>query len=127
MSDAIPTTVVISPQIAPDFMQWVSGGKLNDSELMFAFAFLLLLRVLALARKHSIDPWDMVVGDDGKLSWSKVFACTSGFVATWVVIHAELAGTLTEWLFNGYLALGVGIAGYMKYLATKASSSLPPG
>jgi hypothetical protein len=121
----IPTTVVIAPAPVPDFIQWITGGRLNDSELLFVIGLALLLRMLWIAQRRGIDPFDMIVGDDGKLSWSKVLACTCGVTATWGFVHAELANTMTEWYFNGYMALCLGASVWMKYLAGKQGSSPP--
>jgi hypothetical protein len=125
MSDA-PTTIVFSPPLAQDFTQLVTFGRLNDSELIFMIGVSMFLYLLRIAIRRGLDPFDMIVGEDGKLSWSKVLACTVGVTATWVVVHAEVAGTLTEWLFNGYLGLGLGAPVLMKYLATRFGQSSPP-
>lgn len=123
----VPTTVVIAPKPTPDFIQWVTAGRLDDSEFLFVIGIIVLLRLLYLAKKRNIDPFDLIVGDDGKLSWSKVLACTVGIVSSWGFVHAELANTMTEWYFNGYLALGLGAPVLMKYLASKfAQTTTPP-
>lgn len=127
MSD-VPTTVVIAPAPPPDVIQWVTGGHLNDSEFLFVVALFVLLRTLWSAKRRGLDLTDLVVGEDGKLSWSKLLACTCGVVTTWGFIVKTLDGSMTEWYFNGYSAICFGASVWMKYLASRFQPppAMPP-
>lgn len=126
MSDT-PTTVVIAPAPPPDFIQLVTGGRLSDGEFVFAVAVVVLLRTLWNAKRRGLDLTDLVVGDDGKLSWSKLLACTCGITVTWGFVMKVLDGSITEWYFNGYAAICLGASVWMKYLAgTKTPPASPP-
>jgi hypothetical protein len=123
----VPTTVVIAPAPPPDFIQLITGGRLSDSEFVFAVAVVVLLRTLWNAKRRGLDLTDLFVGEDGKLSWSKLLACTGGVAATWGFVMKVLDNTMTEWYFNGYMAACFGTAVWMKYLAgTRAPPPTSP-
>lgn len=50
---------------------------------------------------------DLLVGRDGKIEGSKFRMNLAFGITSWVLIYSSLHGTLTEWLFAGYLAAWV--------------------
>lgn len=78
-----------------------------------------LLWVVWHVYKRGIDPSDLVVGDDGKLSWTKLLGCTGGIVFTYGFAHLITIGQLGEWYFNGYGLICFGTAFAYKLQALK--------
>lgn len=124
MSDT-PTTVVLAPIPPPDFIQLITSGRLTDGEFVFAIAMIVLLRTIYTANKRGLDFTDLIVGDDGKMAWSKVLACTCGITTTWGFATLLLDGRMTEWYFNGYVGLCLGASIWMKWMAAKYGGPSP--
>lgn len=83
------------------FIQFIVE-KLTLELLFLCFASAIGLWVFVGMLRRGTDPSELIIGDDGKLSWTKSLACIGGTVFTWGFIHLVAANTLTEWFFNGY-------------------------
>jgi hypothetical protein len=95
-------------------------------EVLFLLsAGLVGLWVLFRLLRRGADPADLVIGDDGKLSWTKALACIGGTVFTYGFIHMVAANTLTEWFFNGYGLICFGAAFAYKLNAVKTGAPIP--
>jgi hypothetical protein len=98
-------------------------AKYATIEMAFLLtAGLVGLWVLFGLLRRGADPADLVIGDDGKLSWTKTLACVGGTVFTYGFIHLVAAGTLTEWFFNGYGLICFGSAFAYKMNALKSGA-----
>lgn len=90
-------------------------------EVMFLLAATIVFAWVAIALlRRGADPADLVIGDDGKLSWTKTLACVGGTAFTYGFIHLVAAGTLTEWYFNGFGMICFGAAFAYKLNALKS-------
>ncbi len=54
---------------------------------------------------NSLDPVDLVVGEDGKASWSKLAAIGCFLVVSWAVVVVAIAGRLSDGVLLGYAAV----------------------
>lgn len=99
--------------------------KLFTVEVLFLTAAALIgVLVLVAVLRRGADPADLIMGDDGKLSWTKVGACVGGTTLTWGFIHLVGTGGLTEWFFNGYGLIMFGTA--FAYKANVLKSGILP-
>jgi hypothetical protein len=55
--------------------------------------------------RRGVDPTDLIVGDDGKASWSKIAAIGAWLVISWVVVVMAVAGKLSDAVLLGYAAI----------------------
>ena len=55
--------------------------------------------------RRGVDPSDLIVGADGKASWSKITAIGAFLVISWAVIVAAVSGHLSDGLLLGYAAV----------------------
>jgi len=101
------------------FLQFVAE-KLTLELLFLSAASLFGLWVFVAMLRRGVDPTELVIGDDGKLSWTKCLGCVGGTVFTWGFIHMVAAGTLTEWFFNGFGLICFGTAFVYKMNALKS-------
>lgn len=100
-------------------------GNVTVELIFLVVAAAVGLWVLISLLRRGADPSDLVMGDDGKLSWTKTLACVGGTVFTYGFIHFVGAGTLTEWFFNGYGLICFGAAYAYKLNAIKNGPPLP--
>ncbi len=102
--------------------QIISSLNLDTIVLMLGsltFAFLLV-------QWHKDDSQfsikSVIADPEGKFSLSKFGQFVSMITSTWVVIHQTRAGTLTEWLFTGYMIAWAGANAFSKYLENKRNN-----
>jgi hypothetical protein len=119
-----PTTVVIAPAPSPGLISWLTGGHVDNIEFFLLLGIAILLRILWNLHKRGLDFADLLVVD-GKLSWDRLLACTCGITTTWGFIVLILDNRITEWYFNGYCAICLGVSVWMSYLRGK-DPPIPP-
>ncbi len=75
-----------------------------------AIACMALASVWALWHliRRGVDPSDLIVGDDGKASWSKIAAIGAWLVVSWVVVVMAYAGKLSDAVLLGYAGIYCG-------------------
>lgn len=59
-------------------------------------------------RYKNVDFVDLILGADGKVSWSKMAGIGGYFIGTWIVVHEELSGKLSDAMFLSYFAVCIG-------------------
>jgi hypothetical protein len=65
--------------------------------------------------KDSLDMRQMMMRG-GKISLAKLGQLIAMLVSTWIIIYATTNGTLTEWLFTGYMFAWSGAHLIQRYL-----------
>jgi hypothetical protein len=88
--------------------------------LAIGLLIIVFLRLLWNLHKRGTDFAELVIGDDSKLSWTKMLGCTGGVSFTWGFIYLIMHGQITEWYFNGYGLVCFGTAFAYKLNAVKA-------
>lgn len=73
-----------------------------------------------------IDFMDLLIGLDGKASWSKMCAIAGFFVGTWVVVVKTLAGTFTSEDFLIYFAVCIGSPVAFGVISMRAGQGVQP-
>ncbi len=80
--------------------------------MLTVLAFGAVVVLYSFWRAHSrkdfdFNAFDMIM-QNGRVSRTAVFFILAGLVSTWIVVHRELAGTLTEGFFGLWLTAWVG-------------------
>jgi hypothetical protein len=94
--------------------------------LFVIVAALFGLWVMVAVAIRGADPADLVLGSDGKLSWTNIGSLVGGTSLTYGFLHMVTANTLTEWYFGGYGLLMFGTAYAYKLNAIKAGLTADP-
>jgi hypothetical protein len=82
-------------------------------------------RMLWKLYRSGRDFSELIIGDDGRMSWTKILGCTGGVVFTYGFLYLLHHDRLTEYYFNGYGLLCFGTAFAYKLQAMKNPLSPP--
>lgn len=72
------------------------------------FAIWVLWRLQRSVKRSDIDLGDLIVGPDGKASWSKIAGIGGFMLGSWIMVYLTLHDRMTEWMFLIYYAICVG-------------------
>ncbi len=85
---------------------WMMFGKIMSLALMFSI--LVALYRMHTNKNNTFDLTELFIDvDTRRVSGSKVRMNLAFFVTSWVLVYATLKGSITEWLFAGYIAAWV--------------------
>lgn len=74
----------------------------------------------------SIDFVDLMIGPDGKASWSKMTGIGGYAVGTWIIIYLTIHNLMTEWYFVIYYAICVGSPVAFAIINSRNPAIAPP-
>jgi len=85
-------------------------GRFDPLSFVLFFGTLMLLYILWRVQKsvNQVDFVDLVLGADGKASWSKMTGIGGFFIGTWIVTYETLHDKLSDFMFLSYFAVCVG-------------------
>lgn len=70
--------------------------------------------------QRGVDPADLILGQDGKASWSKITAIGAFLVISWAVVVMAVSGHLSDTLLLGYAAVYSGVPVAMQLINSRA-------
>lgn len=105
-------------------VQAVSSANFVPTTILIALLGLAALVALRAQSRDDFDFADMLRGDDGKVSNTKMFSFISIAVTSWMVAYLTISGKITPEYFWYYLVVWSGTAVALK-LVDKWNGSLP--
>lgn len=88
------------------------SGRVDPlSALLFIGAFWMLWilwRIQRSPKYHQVDLVDLIIGPDGKASWSKMAGIGGYMIGSWIVVYQTLHDKLSDFLFLSYFAVCIG-------------------
>ena len=91
-------------------IECLTAIKINWMMIALVIGVLLMLWVMWRVERatNGVNFSDVIIGPDGKASWSKMAAIGGFFIGSWIMVYLTMSGKLTEFFFLIYYAICIG-------------------
>lgn len=107
-------------------LDWLNHNWL---QLFLVVGGLMLVHAVVKASRNSyskLNLFDMVMGEDGKMSLTKTAQLGSFLISTWAFVYLVVHTQLTEWYYTSYMIAWAGTQVLTYYISrNKVSVSTP--